>query len=52
MKLLKGSFLLKLSALIVAISAYFYIHRQIELTEADHGMDRETAICQKPCCQK
>ena len=39
MKLLKGTFFLKISALVVAIAAYFYIHHEIDMTERKNATD-------------
>ena len=39
MKLLKGTFFLKVSALIVAIAAYFYIHHEIDIAEKKNSTD-------------
>ena len=39
MKLLKGTLFLKISALIVAIAAYFYIHHEINIAEKKTSTD-------------
>ena len=39
MNLLKGSFLLKLAALVVAVATYFYIHQEIYNTEKTNSTD-------------
>ncbi len=39
MNLLKGSFFLKLAALIAAIATYFYIHHEIDIAEKKNTTD-------------
>ena len=39
MKLLKGSLVLKISSLIVAIATYFYIHHVIDVSERKNSSD-------------